>query len=153
MNPAWWMDGVAFQCQPNCGKCCDQPGGYVYLAREDAERLAAHAQLSVDAWLERDARRTFDGRFVLKNKEETDICIHFNEQRQCDVYEVRPQQCRAFPWWPENLVTQGKWQKTKRSCPGIEAEDALIIDGQTIRFHLLADRIASQGFREWQGNK
>ncbi len=60
------MDGVHFSCQANCGRCCDQPGGIVYLSPDDARRLADHAQLTVPDWLERDAEQTYDGRFVLK---------------------------------------------------------------------------------------
>lgn len=143
------MEGVAFQCQPNCGRCCDQPGGIVYLSPDDAQRLAHHAGLAVEAWLERDARQTFDGRYVLKSREEDGVCIHLNEQKQCSVYEVRPQQCKAFPWWGENLATPAAWGNTKRSCPGIDAEDALVVDGQTIRLHVFADRTSTKGFREW----
>ena len=54
MTDAWWADGVSFQCQPDCGRCCDQPGGIVYLAPTDAEKLAEHAGMDVEAWLRRD---------------------------------------------------------------------------------------------------
>ena len=104
------MDGVRFSCQSNCGKCCDEPGGIVYLSPDDARRLADHAGLSVAAWLERDTRQTYDGRFILKSREEDGVCIHLNEHQQCDVYDVRPSQCKAFPWWGENLATASAWK-------------------------------------------
>jgi Fe-S-cluster containining protein len=147
------MEGVAFRCQPNCGRCCDQPGGIVYLSPDDAERLAEHAGLDVDAWLERDTRKTFDGRYVLKSREEDGVCIHLNEQKQCSIYEVRPQQCKAFPWWGENLATPAAWGTTKTACPGIDAEDAIVVDGQTIRLHVFADRTSTKGFRTWPVEK
>ena len=147
------MEGVAFRCQPNCGRCCDQPGGIVYLSPDDAERLAEHAGLDVDAWLERDTRKTFDGRYVLKSREDDGVCIHLNEQKQCSIYEVRPQQCKAFPWWGENLATPAAWGTTKTACPGIDAEDAIVVDGQTIRLHVFADRTSTKGFRTWPVEK
>jgi len=147
------MEGVAFRCQPNCGRCCDQPGGIVYLSPDDAERLAEHAGLDVEAWLERDTRKTFDGRYVLKSREEDGVCIHLNEQKQCSIYEVRPQQCKAFPWWGENLATSAAWGTTKTACPGIDAEDAIVVDGQTIRLHVFADRTSTKGFRTWPVEK
>lgn len=153
MRAPWWMEGVAFQCQPDCGRCCDQPGGIVYLSVDDAERLAEHAGLDVEAWLSRDTRTTYDGRFVLKSREEDGVCIHLNDRKQCSIYEVRPQQCRAFPWWGENLVTSAAWNTTKASCPGIDAEDAIVVDGQTIRLHVFADRTSTKGFREWPPSK
>jgi len=147
------MKGVAFQCQPDCGRCCDQPGGIVYLSADDAERLAEHAGLDVEAWLSRDTRTTYDGRFVLKSREEDGVCIHLNDRKECSIYEVRPQQCRAFPWWGENLATSAAWNTTKASCPGIDAEDAIVVDGQTIRLHVFADRTSTKGFREWPPSK
>jgi len=147
------MEGVAFRCQPNCGRCCDQPGGIVYLSPDDAERLAEHAGLDVEAWLERDTRKTFDGRYVLKSREDDGVCIHLNEQKQCSIYEVRPQQCKAFPWWGENLATPAAWGTTKTACPGIDAEDAIVVDGQTIRLHVFADRTSTKGFRTWPVEK
>ena len=143
------MSGVRFACQASCGRCCDEPGGIVYLSPDDASRLAEHAGLSVEAWLERDTRQTFDGRYVLKSRESDGVCIHLNEQKQCDIYEVRPQQCKAFPWWGENLATPSAWEKTKASCPGIDAEDAILVDGQTIRLNVFSDRTSTKGFREW----
>ena len=147
------MQGVRFSCQAQCGRCCDEPGGIVYLSPDDAQRLAVHASLPVEDWLERDTRKTHDGRHVLKSREEDGICIHLNEHQQCNVYEVRPQQCRAFPWWAENLATTSAWEKTKAACPGIDADDALLIDGQTIRLHIFADRTSTKGFREWPVKK
>jgi len=153
MRGPWWKNGVHFSCQPNCGKCCDEPGGIVYLSPDDATRLAAHAELDVEAWLERDTRQTYDGRYVLKSREEDGICIHLNAQQQCNIYEVRPQQCRAFPWWGENMATPSSWASVKRNCPGIDAEDAILVDEQTIRLNIFADRTSTKGFRTWPPTK
>jgi len=149
MRRPWWSSGVRFACQTSCGRCCDEPGGIVYLAAADAERIADHEGLAVQDWLARDARTTHDGRYVLKSRESDGVCIHLNENKQCDIYSVRPQQCKAFPWWSENLATQRSWQETKDRCPGIEAEDALLIDGATVRLHMFADRVSTKGFRTW----
>ena len=153
MRGPWWKNGVHFSCQPNCGKCCDEPGGIVYLSPDDATRLAAHAELDVEAWLERDTRQTYDGRYVLKSREEDGTCIHLNAQQQCNIYEVRPQQCRAFPWWGENMATPSSWASVKRNCPGIDAEDAILVDGKTIRLNIFADRTSTKGFRTWPPTK
>ena len=64
MRGAWWADGVHFSCQPDCGRCCDEPGGIVYLSRADAQRLAEHAGLGVKEFLKRDCTTTLDGRYV-----------------------------------------------------------------------------------------
>ncbi len=40
-------------------------------------------------------------------------------RRDCKVYHVRPNQCRTWPFWPENLANPGAWNKAARKCPGI----------------------------------
>ena len=143
------MKGVKFSCQEGCGRCCDEPGGIVYLSPRDAERISQSHEMNVEDWLERDCRKTLDGRYVLKSRPVDDVCIYLDENKQCSIYSVRPQQCAAFPWWGENLATERAWKKVKEECPGLTAEDAIVIDGETIRIHVFADRESTKGFRSW----
>ncbi len=69
----WWDEGINFTCLPNCGKCCDEPEGIVYLSKVDAERLATFHHMDVEEWLESDCRKTIDGRSVLNSKKESGI--------------------------------------------------------------------------------
>lgn len=149
MRGPWWMEGVPFKCQENCGACCDQPGGIVYLAPKDAERIASHHKMEVKEWLARDCKQTLDGRFVIKSRPEDGICIYLDENKKCEIYSVRPQQCKAFPWWGENLRSDKAWAEVKSDCPGLTADDAIIVEGNTIRLHVFADRTSTRGFRSW----
>ena len=149
MRGPWWMKGVKFSCQEGCGRCCDEPGGIVYLSPRDAERISQSHEMNVEDWLERDCRKTLDGRYVLKSRPVDDVCIYLDENKQCSIYSVRPQQCAAFPWWGENLATERAWKKVKEECPGLTAEDAIVIDGETIRIQVFADRESTKGFRSW----
>jgi Fe-S-cluster containining protein len=143
----WWGSGVNFTCLPNCGKCCDQPDGIVYLSEEDADRIAAHHGIPTAEWLANDCRRTHDGRWVLESNPEDGKCIYLNDDKTCRIYEKKPAQCSAFPFWRENMVSDRSWRKTKAICPGIDHPEAIVIDGDTIRFHLEADLHAERGFR------
>ena len=52
----------------------------------------------------------------------TKDCIFLQEsagQRGCVIYEVRPSQCRSWPFWPENLKSSDAWNEAARKCPGI----------------------------------
>ncbi|MBA4694906.1 MAG: YkgJ family cysteine cluster protein [Candidatus Poseidoniales archaeon] len=149
MTRPWWMDGVPFQCQPDCGKCCDEPGGIVYLRPDDARIMASHHQMGVQEWLDRDCRQTIDGRWILKSDPITDICIYLDENKKCTVYQARPAQCKSFPFWAENVRSERSWKRTVSECPGLDSEDAIIIDGNTIRMKIIDDRDAMRGFREW----
>jgi len=47
-------------------------------------------------------------------------CVFFDEkQRRCKVYEVRPKQCRNWPFWKLNLGNREAWQRAAAQCPGI----------------------------------
>ena len=149
MNRPWWITGVKFSCQTGCGKCCDEPGGIVYLSRNDAKRISSSMGMSVGDWLARDCKQTYDGRYILKSRKSDGVCIYLSEDKTCNIYQNRPQQCAAYPWWSENLATDRSWQQTKLECPGLTAEDAIIVDGNTIKIHVLADRQSTKGFKQW----
>ena len=45
-------------------------------------------------------------------------CI-FLKKKKCIVYKARPEQCRTWPFWPENMNAK-KWKKEIINfCPGI----------------------------------
>ena len=149
MTEKWWSSGVKFRCQDSCGRCCDEPGGIVYLSREDTRRISKHFELKPKTWLKRDAKRHLNGKYILKSNKDDGICIFLNSKKQCEIYQVRPQQCAAFPWWSENLRTERAWLETKAHCPGIEAEDAFLVEANEIQFHVNKDIVSSKGFRVW----
>lgn len=146
MKGPWWSEGIAFECQPDCGKCCDEPGGIVYLSTSDAQRLAQHHGLDFKEWLFRDCTTTLDGRFILNSRPEDEICIYLDQEKRCSVYDARPNQCRAFPWWQENLRSDRTWKETCELCPGLTVESP-VISGDEITFHVQQDRISTRGFR------
>ncbi len=37
----------------------------------------------------------------------------------CQVYTVRPVQCRTFPFWRDLVESPGRWENEKERCPGI----------------------------------
>jgi uncharacterized protein len=46
-------------------------------------------------------------------------CVFFdNTTRKCEVYAVRPRQCRTWPFWESNLRTPEAWEATCQECPG-----------------------------------
>lgn len=145
----WYAHGVRFECQPDCGKCCDQPGGVVFLAPHDAARLAAHHDMPVQDWLLRDCTRSQNGRYVLRSRNVDGICIYLAEDKTCSVYEAKPDQCSAFPWWNENMVSNRAWHKTVALCPGLRQPGAKTVPLPVIQGHLDKDKVAEKGFRVW----
>jgi len=114
---AWYADGVRFECQPDCGKCCTRHGeyDYVYLERDDVARLAAHFDMPVAAFRERWTKKD-DGHTILKM--DGPACP-FLDGTRCTVYGARPTQCGTFPFWPENLKSVKTWNELGEFCPGV----------------------------------
>jgi Fe-S-cluster containining protein len=46
-------------------------------------------------------------------------CIFFNERKQCEIYEVRPVQCRSYPFWEQLVQDEASWKAESLQCPGI----------------------------------
>jgi len=143
----WWKQGIQFACLPDCGRCCNEPGGIVHLSEEDAERLALHFGMKLKDWLERDCRRLSDGKWILQSRPKDDICIYLDDDMKCKVYAAKPTQCSAFPWWSENLRSERSWRKTVANCPGLSFQEAPIVDGKEIDEWIKRDAKASLGFR------
>jgi hypothetical protein len=112
----WYRDGLRFQCT-GCGDCCTGAPGYVWVNKEEIAALAQSAGLSVEDFEKKYVRRV-GVRKSLKEFPNGD-CVFFNhETRRCQAYELRPRQCRTWPFWGSNIVTPEAWKATCRDCPG-----------------------------------
>jgi Fe-S-cluster containining protein len=129
----WYADGLKFTCS-QCGNCCTGAPGYVWVSDQELARLAAHLRLSVDDVIDRYGRR-IGGRVSLKERRTPQglyDCIFLQEvkvgrgasarvKKVCSVYEVRPLQCRTWPFWEGNLASQKNWESAGKRCHGINA--------------------------------
>jgi hypothetical protein len=114
----WYAEGLAFQCTA-CGKCCRNHGeGFAYVFSTRAERQALAGRLGVSlAEFERQWCERIDGQLSFKSR--GDACTFLDGRGRCTVYDLRPRQCRTFPFWPELLVDRDTWERDVASfCPG-----------------------------------
>ena len=125
VNNQWYRDGLRFTCT-QCGNCCTGPPGFVWFDSEEAAKIAEFLGLSVDAFLQQYAHKV-DGRWTLnETKAERGFdCVFLQrdegDKALCSIYEVRPAQCRTWPFWPENLRSGRAWRAAAKTCPGMEA--------------------------------
>lgn len=115
----WWTDGLRFECT-RCHACCRHDPGYVFLSRDDANRLASHLGLEVEAFLETYCRCVDLGSgpvYSLKEKPNFD-CVFWDQG--CTVYAARPVQCRTYPFWGKVVSTEWSWKREGQFCPGID---------------------------------
>lgn len=113
---AWYNPGLSFACT-QCGNCCTGAPGAVWITDEDVERIAEHTGESTGEV--RLFRTRLLGNHLSLTEYANGDCTYFDpETRRCQIYPVRPTQCRTWPFWPGNVATPAAWERTKSVCPG-----------------------------------
>ena len=110
-------DQLSFSCT-RCGWCCRGPGGFVRVLQEDLEQLCTFLSMDTETFGKKYLRRMSDGDFSIIDGPNGD-CV-FLEGNHCKVYAARPEQCRTWPWWDENVESEKAWAKASARCPGIK---------------------------------
>jgi hypothetical protein len=125
----WYDGGLRFECTM-CGACCTGAPGYILYTRADAAAIAARLGITPEAF-ERDYTQdlgmTIAGRtrsFREVRTEHGHDCVFLDRastpgKAVCSIHDLRPTQCRTFPFWPEHLVSPREWQRASRACEGI----------------------------------
>ncbi len=123
----WYEDGLRFECTM-CGACCTGPPGYVAFNEAEGRAMAAHLGLDEREFYRRFAHRMTHGkRGWSLNEVETEHgndCVFLDRESKpgmalCRLHEVRPMQCRTWPWWPENLKSERAWNDAAKRCEGM----------------------------------
>ena len=115
----WFEQGLRFSCQAGCVRCCCGAPGDVFITDEECRRLAALLHLSVAEFDGLYVRHYSSGKQSLSERANGD-CVLL-DGKGCGSYAVRPQQCRAYPFWPEVVKNREAWLREARRCPGIGA--------------------------------
>lgn len=124
----WYANGLHFECT-GCGGCCTGSPGYVWVNDEEIKAIADHLKISLGDFSRR-YLRLVKGNFSLLEHQKTYDCIFLKDKR-CQIYPVRPTQCRTFPWWPRNLESRETWIEVARHCEGIH-HNAPLVDRKII---------------------
>jgi len=115
----WFQNGLRFSCQPGCVRCCCGAPGDVFITDEELRSLAAHLDIPFEEFDNQYVRHYSSGRKSLLERANGDCVLLAGSG--CSVYAVRPQQCRAYPFWPEILRRRATWLREARRCPGVNA--------------------------------
>ena len=117
-------DGYSYQFSPSAcdtcgGACCTGASGYIWAKYPEIEKMADFLNLTIEEFASSYLKKV-KHRYSLVEKQLDDnnfACIFFNnELKQCSIYDVRPRQCRTFPFW-ETFKNNEK--EVKNECPGI----------------------------------
>lgn len=134
MPTPWYTDGLRFSCT-RCGHCCTGEPGFVWVSGEEIAAIAEVRGVSgeeITAMFTRPAHR---GR-TLREKPNGD-CVFFEREQGCTIYDVRPRQCRTWPFWESNVKTPAAWERTKTSCPGAGQGELISAEEITSRLKVI----------------
>ncbi len=118
------VNGFQFACQPGCTNCCQQRG-FVYLTEDDVKRAAAFLRLSA---AEFERQYLFRTRHLRRLRKPRGAQCPFLREGGCAIHPVKPQQCRAFPFWPEFVASASARREAAGYCPGIGAGPLIAIE-------------------------
>jgi Fe-S-cluster containining protein len=93
----------------------------MWANRKEVERMADYLKMSVSEFRQRYMRR-IGLRWTLIEEPLNRDCIFLHDsggRRGCVIYEVRPRQCRTWPFWVDNLTNAGAWNQAAQRCLGI----------------------------------
>jgi Fe-S-cluster containining protein len=129
MEERWYEDGLPFSCTA-CGNCCKSHGEYshVYLREEEVLAMAAHLEMDP---VEFTRQHLVVEKGWITLRPDLPQCQFLTPAGQCGVYEVRPVQCRTWPFWDVNLKPDVWKKEVNAICPGSregEVHDADRID-------------------------
>lgn len=130
-----------FECQSGCVNCCARPGD-VFLTAEDHSRIADYLSLGEAEFSDRYCAPEDEQGLRLSNPSQTSC--HFLEESGCRIHEVKPLQCRTFPFWPETVGTRKAWKGLSGYCPGVGVGQILPIESVRAEAQRCADAFPEQ---------
>ncbi|MBU4319305.1 MAG: YkgJ family cysteine cluster protein [Proteobacteria bacterium] len=113
-RPYFFDGGVQFQCL-QCGRCCTGDPGLVRVSEKEISAIYGFLNMGLEEFTSRFLRVCFGG-YSLGEDEEGRCLFH---EGGCRVYEVRPRQCQAFPFWVKTFRSEKNFRDLQKECPGI----------------------------------
>ena len=105
----------------NCeGNCCIGESGYIWVTLKEIENIASFLKIDKEFFIQNFLIKV-GYKFSIKEKPYKNgyACIFFNNG--CEIYPVRPNQCRTFPFW-DYFKDKKNLNELKKECPGIIME-------------------------------
>ena len=102
-------------CKECEGNCCIGESGYIWVTREEIKNIANFLKMDVEAFIDKYLFKV-GYKFSIKEKKYKNgfACIFFDNG--CQIYPVRPKQCKSFPFWD---YFKDKIELLQKECPGV----------------------------------
>ena len=106
-------------CEICEAQCCSGESGNIFFTKNEMFEISENLNISTKKFLS-DFCRKNGYRYSIKEMQQNGkySCIFLSGNR-CDIYDVRPNQCKTFPFW--NEFKNGKnMEYLKNECIGVE---------------------------------
>ena len=107
----------SFDCH-RCGNCCRVGHGQVWFEETDLPAMAETFGIKLDAFVNRFVRRVGNRLSLMENPDGS--CSLLDGNSHCSIYELRPKQCRDFPYWPQLTEDSRALELAAGYCQGIQ---------------------------------
>jgi Predicted Fe-S-cluster oxidoreductase len=132
------LKGLKFNCLEGCGFCCSFPAE----VRECEKNFPVILEKDAGAFRKWDDGHPYlDGIYTFKQHNDRGACIFLNENKRCDIYDIRALLCRTFPvkfffGWRLQLYPS-------MSCRGFSEDECsdMVHLGKEVMAEIPADRI------------
>jgi uncharacterized protein len=116
-------DGFGYSFNPQLcaecgGKCCTGESGNIFVNMDEIFNIATFLKLDQLSFREKYLIKQ-GYKYSLKEIvfEASNDCIFFDREIMgCSIYEVRPQQCRTFPFWD---YFKTNFNELEKECIGV----------------------------------
>ena len=108
----------ASACGTCQGKCCTGESGYINVSPTETEDIALFLNLKRNDFADKYLFQ-YGYKYSIKEVEHNgsyECAFYDRESNGCKIYEVRPTQCRTFPFWD---YFKTRVDELKLECPGI----------------------------------
>lgn len=120
----WYKSGLPFKCT-GCGKCCEGSPGYIWVSKKEVEEIATFLKISIEKLTEKYLIQVGDKLSIRDLKHANYRCV-FLKDSKCQIYPVRPIQCRTYPFWPNILKNSKEWNQEANVCEGIRTHHEIV---------------------------
>ena len=116
-------EGFSYKFNPDAcksceGNCCIGESGYIWVSPIEIKEIAKFLGINEEEF-KKEYLIKVGYKYSIKEKPYKGgfACVFFDNG--CKIYEVRPKQCRTFPFWD---YFKDKVDELKKECPGIILE-------------------------------
>ena len=101
------------------GNCCIGESGYIWITNDEIKKLAKFQNITIEELTKTSLKKVGYKYCIdeIKISKNNFACKFFDlAKKQCSIYEVRPTQCRTFPFWD---YFKNNIKELKQECPAI----------------------------------